>query len=194
MNKLVCVAVSLLLFSGHASADPTLTEDVIKDISVELKHAMQNGDIAVFKKYLYPGSKIVVDMDPSNSAGQVEVSYDEYMQLLEISLPLMQNAVLHDEVLSISIDDQNNQATIREKTDATIEMMGVKIRDVSISETTYGVVNGQIKALTATDQLISSEQIRIAALWNSEPWLCFVAVLRFSPAQRLRGFPIQRDN
>ncbi len=159
MNKLVCVAISLLLFSGYASANPTLTEDVIKGISAELKQAMENGDIAVFEKYLYPGSKIVIDMDPSNSAGQVEVSYDDYMQLLEMSLPLMQNAVLHDEVLSISIDDANNQATIREKTNITVEVMGIKVRDVSISETTYGIVNGQIKALAATDQLVSSEQI-----------------------------------
>ena len=159
MNKLVCVIISLLLLSGHASAEPTLTADVIKDISAELKEATLNGDVAVFKKYLYPESRIVIDLDPSNSAGQVEISYDDYMDLLEMSLPLMQDADLHDEVLSISIDEENNQATIREKVTATIEMMGTKMRDVSISETTYGVVDGRIKALSATDQLVSSEQI-----------------------------------
>ncbi len=159
MNKLVCVFVSLLSLSGHASAETTLTEEVVKGISIEMKQAVQDADITVFEKYLYPGSRILVDLDPSNSAGQTEVGYDEYMQLLKMSLPLMQDAVLHDEVLSIFIDDENNQATIREKTSVTIEMMGIKIRDVSISETTYGIVDGQIKAIVATEQLISSEQI-----------------------------------
>ncbi len=159
MNKLVCVFVSLLSLSGHASAETTLTEEVVKGISIEMKQAVQDADITVFEKYLYPGSRILVDLDPSNSAGQTEVGYDDYMQLLEMSLPLMQDAVLHDEVLSIFIDDENNQATIREKTSVTIEMMGIKIRDVSISETTYGIVDGQIKAIVATEQLISSEQI-----------------------------------
>jgi len=159
MNKLICLTVSLLLFFSHASAEPKLTEDVVKAISVELTDAVKSGDISVFKKYLYPGSTIVIDMDPSPSAGQMEMQYDQYMQLLEMSLPLMKDAVLHDETLSISVDEVNNQATIREKTTATIEIMGTKVRDISINETTFGIVNGHIKVLTANDQLISSEPL-----------------------------------
>ena len=159
MNKLFAVFVCLLLTSGIASAETVLDEDVVRGISVELKQAVLDGDISVFKKYLYPGSKIVVDLDPSNSAGQVEISYADYMGLLEMSLPLMQGADISDEVLSVSVDAENNQATIKEKTIVIMEMMGVKIRDESISETTYGIVDGQIKALSATDELISSEPI-----------------------------------
>lgn len=159
MKKLFAVFVCLLLTSGIASAETVLDEDVVRGISVELKQAVLDGDISVFKKYLYPGSKIVVDLDPSNSAGQVEISYADYMGLLEMSLPLMQGADISDEVLSVSVDAENNQATIKEKTIVIMEMMGVKIRDESISETTYGIVDGQIKALSATDELISSEPI-----------------------------------
>ena len=159
MKKLVCVIVSLLLFSNYAAAEPKLTKDVVKAISVELTDAVKAGDISVFEKYLYPGSKIVIDMDPSPGAGEMELPYDQYMQILAMSLPMMKDAELHDETLSISIDDVNNQATIREKTTATIEIMGTKMQDVSINETTYGIVNGQIKVLTATDQLISSEAV-----------------------------------
>ena len=159
MNKLVYLVTVFLLFSTPVSAEIALTEDVVKAISAELMDAVQEADISVFEKYLHPSSKIVVDMDPSPSAGQVEVEYEQYMALLAMSLPMMQNAELHEEIVSISIDEANNQATIREKVSATVEMMGTKVRDVSISETTYGIIDGQIKVITATDQLISSEVV-----------------------------------
>jgi len=159
MNKLVSVLIFVLLTPGFAAADPVLDESTVKGISEELKQGVMSGDITPFKKYLYSGSKIVVDLDPSSSEGQVEISYDDYINLMEMTLPLMQGAVIQDEVLSISIDEKSNQATIREKSNVTVEVMGTKIRDVSISETTYGIVDGQIKALSATDELISSEQL-----------------------------------
>lgn len=159
MNKLVSVSICLILWSGFAVAEPVLDEDTVKGISAEFTQALKEADIAVFEKYLYAGSKIVVDLDPSNSAGQMEISYDDYMGMMEMALPLMQDADIHAEVLSISIDDENKQATIKEKTTAMMDMMGVKIKDVSVSETTYGIVDGQIKVLVATDQLVSSEQV-----------------------------------
>lgn len=159
MNKLVSVSICLILWSGFAVAEPVLDEDTVMGISAEFTQALKDADITVFEKYLYAESKIVVDLDPSNSAGQMEISYDDYMGMMEMALPLMQDADIHAEVLSISIDDENKQATIKEKTTALMDMMGVKIKDVSVSETTYGIVDGQIKVLVATDQLISSEQV-----------------------------------
>lgn len=159
MNKLVSVLICFLLTPGVAAAETVLDESTVKGISEELKQGVLSGDITPFKKYLYSGSKIVVDLDPSGSEGQIEVSYDDYINLMEMALPLMQHADIQDEVLSVSIDEKSNQATIREKTSVTIDMMGTRIRDVSISETTYGIVDGQIKALSATDELISSEAI-----------------------------------
>ena len=159
MNKFVCTLAVVLLFSAPVSAEPTLTEDVVKEISAELLVAVQEADMSVFEKYLHPSSKIVIDMDPSPSAGQMEVEYEQYMGLLAMSLPMLQNSQIDEEIISISVDEANNQATIREKVSATVEMMGTKVRDVSISETTYGVLDGQIKVITATDELISSEVI-----------------------------------
>ena len=159
MNKLVLVSICLVLWSGIVSAEPVLDEDTVKGISAEFTQALKDADIAVFKKYLNAESKIVVDLDPSNSAGQMEISYDDYMGMMEMALPLMQDAEIQTEVVSISVDSESNQATIKEKTTAMMDMMGVKIKDVSVSETTYGIVGGQIKVLVATDQLISSEQV-----------------------------------
>lgn len=156
MNRLTSVLIALLLVPGYVNADPTVDEATVKAISQEFTQAMKNGDISVFEKYMYPGSKIVVDMDPSNSSGQVDISYDQFMQLTEMAIGMMGDAEIHEEVISVTVDEKNNQATIKEKTSATIEMMGMKMRDVSIATTTYGVIDGQIKVLSTEDQLISS--------------------------------------
>ena len=156
MKKLTSILIALLLVPGYVIADPTLDEDTVKAISQEFTQAMKNGDMSVFEKYMYPGSKIVVDMDPSNSSGQVDISYDQFMQLTEMAIGLMEDAEIHEEVISVTVDEKSNQATIKEKTSATIEMMGMKMRDVSIATTTYGVIDGQIKVLSTEDQLISS--------------------------------------
>lgn len=156
MSKLIPVLTCLILWSGFADAEPVLDEETVIGISAEFSQAIKDADITPFEKYLYPESKITIDMDPSLSAGQVDISYDQYMGMLEMTLPMMQEAEIQEEILSISVDPDNNEATIREKVSATMDMFGVKIQDVSITETTYGVVDGKIKVLVATDQLISS--------------------------------------
>ncbi len=160
MKKVIStVLLSVLFLAGYSHAEPVITEDAIRDISAELEKAVKNGDIGPFKKYLYEGSKITVDLDPSPSAGEQEVSYNDYMMIMEMGLPLMQNADIHSEILSVEVDDARNQGWIREKNAVTVEMMGVRVRDVSISETTYGIVDGQIKVLEAKDTLLSSEAV-----------------------------------
>ena len=115
--------------------------------------------MSVFEKYMYEGIRIVIDTDPSNSAGQVEIPYDQFMGLTALALSAMEDADIHIETISIDVDEAKNQATIKEKTIAVVEMMGVKVRDESVGVTTYGVVDGQIKVLSSEDQLISSDII-----------------------------------
>ena len=156
MKKLTSVIFCLILWSGFAVAEPVIDEDTVRGISAEFSAAIETADIATFRKYLHPTTKILVDLDPSNSAGEMEISYDDYMGMMEMALPMMQGSDIQEEVLSISVDSANNQATIKEKNIAVMDIMGVKVKDVSISETTYGVIDGQIKVLIAKDQLISS--------------------------------------
>jgi hypothetical protein len=159
MNKLFAVLACSLLMSGVSAAETTLDENTTIAISEELQQAVKNGNLATFKKYLYPGSEIIVDLDPSAGVGETPVSYSDYISLLEMTLPMMQDAIVHVEVLSVSVDERSNQSTIRERNTVTMKMMGTTIRNVSISETTYGIVAGQTKVLSATDQIVSSEQI-----------------------------------
>lgn len=157
MSRVSSFVLALIVIPVLAIAEPVVDEGTVRAIAQELNQSFVDGDISVLKKYMYPGSKIIVDTDPTVNRGQIEVDYDSFMQLTEMALKSMQEASAHDEVLSVSIDPEANQATIREKTTATMSMLGAKVRDVSISTTTYGVVDGEIKVLVVEDELVSSE-------------------------------------
>jgi len=156
MKKLTSVIFCLILWSGFAAAEPVIDEDTVRGISAEFSAAIETADIATFRKYLHPTTRIIVDLDPSNSAGEMEIGYDDYMGMMEMALPMMQGSDIQEEVIAITVDEANNRATLKEKTTALMDVMGVKLKDVSISETTFGIIDGEIKVIVAKDQLISS--------------------------------------
>ena len=160
MNKFLPLLIALLVFSVHASANPVVDKAAVIAISAELSAAVEKKDLSVFRKYLYPGTRIVVDMDPDSEAGQMELGYDDYMAVTEMAFGAIESAEISEELLSVSVDEKANKATIEQKTTATMQVMGMKMRDVSINKTTFGVVDGQIKVLFAEDQLISSEPVQ----------------------------------
>ncbi len=156
MNRFRFVCLIFVLLSMNVYADPVVDEETVRSISAEMAQAGRDKDISVLEKYIYPGSVLIVDMDPAPGMGETEIGYEDYMKLTRQSWSMITNVAIHDEELSLSVDKEKNQATIEEKSTVDYEMMGMKIKDVSVSKTTYGVVNGQIKILKATDQLISS--------------------------------------
>lgn len=148
--------LSLAVFVGTVFAEPKLDESKVRQISKEITESVLNKDISVIEKYMYSGTKIVIDMDPEYNSGEKEISYDEYLKLAKMSMKIMGDIELFDEVLSITIDSERNQATIEEKTTVVMKMMGMDYEDVAISKTTYGVVEGKIKVISVEELLVSS--------------------------------------
>jgi hypothetical protein len=72
---------------------------------------------------------------------------------------MMGDAIVTDELLSLSINKEKNEAVIEQKTTALIEMMGMKMEDVSINKTTLGIIKGEIKVLSTQDQLVSNSAL-----------------------------------
>lgn len=159
MNRFACFALALALIPLSGLANPVVDESTVRGISAELAQGLRDSDITVLKKYLHRDSRIIIDLDPAVNSGQQEIGYDQFIALSEMSLQMMESVDIHDEVLSVSVDEANNEATIEEKTTAIIEAMGMKLKDVSLTTTTYGVIDGQIKVLSTEDQLISSGPI-----------------------------------
>jgi hypothetical protein len=156
MFRLISASLVLVLLSINANANPVLTEEKVRSINAEITQAARDRDFSVIEKYIHPSSSIVIDLDPAPNVGETEISYDEYIQLTRQSWGMVNNVDVNVQELSLSVDQENNQATIKEKSIVTYEMMGMKIKDVSVGETTYGVLDGQIKILKVADQLISS--------------------------------------
>ncbi len=160
MSKFNSLVLMLLVISGAVNADTVLNEELVKAISSEMTMAVKNNDFSIIEKYMHPESKIIIDMDPANNSGEKEIGYDEFMQLTKMSMAAMKNPEIDDELISIHVDKERNEATIVEKTTAIVEMLGMKMKDVSINKTTYGIINGEIKILSTEDQLISTGLIK----------------------------------
>jgi len=160
MKKVKIALFTLIFLSGFSFSEPMLNESTIKAIGEEFNQAALNKDTSIFKKYLFSGSKIIVDMDPANNRGEKEVTYDNFMKMMKMSLKMVEFISINDELLTLTIDKEKNEATIEEKTIAVIKTMGMEIEDTSINKTTFGVINGEIKILITQDQLVSSNVVQ----------------------------------
>ena len=157
MNRFVILAAILAIASGSAFAEPVIDEGVVRAISAEMFQAVKEGDISIVEKYYYPGSKIVLDMDPADDAGRSEIGYEEFLMLAEVGIESMSGGEYMVEVTDVVVDEEKNQATIEESSTAVTEMMGVMLTQSSVSTTLFGVVDGEIKVLASEERLVSMD-------------------------------------
>ena len=160
MNRFVILTTIIAIASGSALAAPVINEDIVRAISAEMLQAAKDGDISVVEKYYYPGSKIVIDMDPADGVGQSEVGYEEFLQVAEMGMEALSNAEFLVEITGVIVDGRKNQATIKEMSTVVSEIMGVMLTQVSVTETLYGVVDDQIKVLETQEQLVSIDVVQ----------------------------------
>ncbi|NRB42231.1 MAG: hypothetical protein HRU20_27805, partial [Pseudomonadales bacterium] len=75
-----------------------------KAIGQEFSLTMTNRDFTVYEKYLYQGRKITIDIAPANNRGEKDLSYDDYMKMEKMSISIMGDTEIYDELLSITVD------------------------------------------------------------------------------------------
>ena len=69
MKRFLPVLLVLIVLPVQVIAEPVLDKKTVKAITQEINRAIESKDMSVFEKYLYPGSKITVDMDPAEDRG-----------------------------------------------------------------------------------------------------------------------------
>ncbi len=151
MLKPTSLLLLLAAFSAGVFAMPTIDRATIERIGQETETALANKNEAGLLKYLHQKSKIIIQ-------GK-RVSYDEYKTLTNMTLQSMGKVDVKSEELSLQIDKDKNTATVESKTVAIIEMMGMKIKDVSLNKTIYGVIDGEVKIIESVDTAISTGPI-----------------------------------
>ena len=156
MKKLCTIIVGLSI-CGFSNASYTMSEELLRKISNEGVVAVETSDITFAEKYIHPSSVLVIDMDPAPNTGETQIPYKEYLAMTKMALENLQDAKVSVQILSIEIDKEKNQGTLEEKTTATMEMMGTKMKDTSVTVSTYGFINGKVKVLKAVNTIISSE-------------------------------------
>lgn len=155
-SALAAALITLSSYSFSNEAKHSFNEQELKTISKKFITALESKNLRVVKKYLYPGSKITVDLDPAPGKGQREISYQQYMKVAELSVGLLGDVEIEEEFISLDIDEVTQQATVKEKLTSTSYMHGRAKQEITLNKTVFGYVNGQLKVLATEDEIVSS--------------------------------------
>lgn len=157
MSRHLLLVFIFAIFPPSLHAASPLTEANLRLISNELAQASAAQDTQVLEKYFYPGSKVVLAPEPSKPQQSKQYSFAEYLELTKTSLRLVESKRTVDEILSIKIDKKRQRAHVKERLTSFTQTMGLTLKDVVLSNTTYGVVDHQVKVLSTHLRWLSSE-------------------------------------
>ncbi len=153
------LTLSILLLSllALSFAEPSITLDQEKanTLNKELVQAMKDKDLSFIQKYMYSGSKITIDLDTSDKKGEKKITYDKYLDLTRRTIVKMGKSDVDVKLLSLSIDKEKNQITIKSKIKILTHDMGRNFKFVSTKKTLLGIVDNEIKIISSKDHLIS---------------------------------------
>jgi len=151
---LLAVVFSAVAFSAAAPAAPELDEATVRSIVGDIVEAFNQRDLDVIKAYLYPGTKIVLDLDPAGGTSPVEIEHDRYLLMLEMGMGALEGSDIQHEILKLEVDPSSNTAFVGSRASTVADIMGVRVHEDTISETTYGIVDGEIKVLSIFSRVL----------------------------------------
>lgn len=157
MLRCCLTSLVLCLFSAFTFAESPLTEANLRFISSELARASADKNTSVLEKYFYAGTKVVLATEPNHPETSKEYSFAQYLALSQTSSRLVESRQTTEEILAIKIDQKRQQAYVKERLTSLTKTMGLTLKDVVLSNTTYGVINQQVKVLDTHLRWLSSE-------------------------------------
>lgn len=153
---LALLLLAVALVPGLAVAADALTEAAVLRVNAAINAAFEDGDFEALSHYYAPDARLIVDLDPAPGRGQSPLDLDGLMKMTETGMALMENARIHDEVLALRIEPNGTRAVLETRSIATMTMMGMRLQDVSLSTTTFGLVNGELRIVAQEDEIVSS--------------------------------------
>ncbi|MEE9444136.1 MAG: hypothetical protein V3V19_00585 [Cocleimonas sp.] len=154
------VLTSLTLFLATPSfAETLLDEKTTEAINKEFIQAMKDKDLSIIRKYMFDGTKITVDLDPDENTGEKELSLEKYIDFTKRSIEKMGPSGVDVRLISITINEGRNQATLDLKVKVVTKNMGNNFKFVSTKKTVLGIIDEEIKIISSKDHLISIESL-----------------------------------
>lgn len=152
---LLAVALSAVACASAPLAVPKLDEATVRSIVGEIVEAFGQRDLDVVKAYLYPGTTIVLDLDPTGGTEPVKIDHDRYLFMLEMGMGVLEDSDIQHEILKVEMNDSSNTALVEGRATTVADILGVRVHEETISKTTYGIVNGEIKVLSIFSRVLS---------------------------------------
>ena len=115
---------------------------------------MENKNFQAYDQYLFDGTEIFIDLDPAPNNPLEKVALNDFRMLAMMSLQMADEISIEDEILSINVNP--DEISLTSKSTVIISMMGERVTEVSEGTTVYGLVNGEIKILSMSSEIIAS--------------------------------------
>lgn len=128
-----------------AYSQPSLTQSTILEATAEISLAYSQKDFAKATKYFYTGSRFHLDLEPDDQRDGRDISYRDYLALMQNSLTLLEETQFESKIISIDIAADGQSAVVVREQEEVSTLYGQRWRDVSISETTFAYIDGQLK-------------------------------------------------
>lgn len=145
---------SLLISPVNAAQATDLTRERVVEINGTLIKAMENKNFQAYDQYLFDGTEIFIDLDPAPNNPLQKVALKDFRMLAMMSLQMADEISIEDEILSINVNP--DEISLTSKSTVIISMMGERVTEVSEGTTVYGLVNGEIKILSMSSEIITS--------------------------------------
>ncbi len=161
LQRVLRIALSSILFTFATSttAETLLNKEQAAKINKEFVEAMKAKDLSIIRKYMYDGTKITVDLDPEQGKGEKELTLEKYIDFTKRSIEKMGSSGIDTQLVSLSINEGRNQATITLKIKVITKNMGSNFKFVSTKKTVLGIVDEEVKIISSKDHLISIESL-----------------------------------
>ncbi len=155
-TTLIIFLIGIMLPTIGMSQSTGLSKEQIIAIHDSFIVAFEQRDFSVYEKYLYADSQIYMDMDPAKDNELVKIELDDFKKIAAMSLQMAEQIDIADELLSVEINTEKNQATVVSKSTVSMSILGTNITEISKGTTVYGLVDGEIKIKSISDEMISS--------------------------------------
>jgi len=146
----------LMMSHVNAKQATQITRQQVIAINESFVAAMRQKNFAVYEKYLHENTVIYLDFEPGVDNEPVQVKVSEFKMLAQMSMQMTDAIQVDDDVLSVTVDPQNNQVTLVSRSTVQMDMKGTRVTDVSEGTTVFGLIDGQIKILSVHSTLLSS--------------------------------------
>ena len=158
MRNLFAVFLFLAAFPAVAQNGPD--EAQVRQAVQDAKAAIVAADVEAWAQYFNEDSAITMDMDPVVGRGKRELDYATFLRVASVGIEGLENPEVVQTIESLERDEDTGDMLLVLQTSIRSDLLGMRMEEVTRSETRYGLLDGELRVVSYTEEVLSSGPIQ----------------------------------